>query len=169
MAIEIREVSPDDAEELIAYVQALANEPGLDMPLQPDEFTMTVEQEREFLADATASENSTFIVAVADGRIVGACNLRGGSRRAMRHSGSMGISVAKGWRDQGIGNALMTRLVEWARETGIITRIELLVYCRNARAIHLYKKHGFEIEGTRRRAVFQEGQYLDGYTMALLL
>jgi len=165
----IREATPDDAAELIAYVQALANEPDIDIPLEPGEFTLTVEQEREFLEGATAADNSVFLVAVEDGRIVGACNVRGGHRRAMRHSASLGISVAKGWRGQGIGNALMGRLIEWARRGGVITRIELLVYCRNARAIHLYEKHGFEIEGTRRRAVFQDGEYLDGYTMALLL
>jgi putative acetyltransferase len=33
-------------------------------------------------------------------------------------------------------------------------------------AIHLYQKHGFVIEGTRRAEAFRDGQFVDGYEMA---
>ena len=38
----------------------------------------------------------------------------------------------------------------------------------HARAIHLYKNFGFEIEGTRRALSFREGEYVDAYAMARL-
>ena len=68
-----------------------------------------------------------------------------------------------------MGSALIRALIDWARAPGIVTRIELRVYARNARAIHVYEKLGFEREGLRRRAIFQDGEYQDDLLMALLL
>jgi RimJ/RimL family protein N-acetyltransferase len=81
----------------------------------------------------------------------------------------LGISVKQGWRDRGVGTALIRALIDWARATGIITRIELRVYARNAHAIHVYEKFGFEVEGRRRRVILEDGAYLDDLLMGLLL
>jgi putative acetyltransferase len=47
-----------------------------------------------------------------------------------------------------------------------ITRLELEVYTDNAPAIALYKKFGFEVEGTLREYALRDGQYVDSYLMA---
>jgi len=39
----------------------------------------------------------------------------------------------------------------------------------NARAIRLYKRMGFAIEGTKRQALLVNGTYVDEYYMAKLL
>ena len=49
-----------------------------------------------------------------------------------------------------------------------IRRVELDVYTDNLRAVHLYKKFGFEIEGVRRSLAFRDGEYVDAYHMARL-
>lgn len=169
MQITIREAQPSDAEQLIAYVQRLSEEPDINIPLAPGEFNLTVEEERDFVADHSASDNSIFLVAEAGSQIVGALNCQGGKRQATRHAVTLGMSVRNGWRNQGIGSALMARAVEWAKNTETVTRIELIVYARNEAAIHLYKKFGFEVEGRRRRTIYQYGEYLDDLVMALLL
>jgi RimJ/RimL family protein N-acetyltransferase len=165
----IREARPEDAEELIAYVKRISEEPGVAIVLEPGEFKLTLEQEQQFIADRAAEDNSLFLVAEAGGEIVGSLTLRGGGRRAIHHESVLGITVKKEWRGQGVGNTLMASAVDWARRSGVITRIELQVFTSNAAAIHLYQKHGFEIEGRRRRAVFREGLYHDNYVMGLLL
>jgi RimJ/RimL family protein N-acetyltransferase len=44
------------------------------------------------------------------------------------------------------------------------------VYAANAPAIALYRKHGFDIEGTRRRAMqWKPGEWHDDHLMARLL
>ena len=63
----------------------------------------------------------------------------------------------------------MAYAVDWARRSGVITRIELQVFTSNTVAINLYQKHGFEIEGRGRKAVFREGKYQDDYVMGLLI
>ena len=78
------------------------------------------------------------------------------------------MSVARPWRGQGIGTLLMARAVDWARASGVVRRIELKVFVRNVRAIHLYEKFGFVVEGRHRQAVYRYGEYVDLLTMALL-
>jgi len=137
--------------------------------VEPGEFRHTVESEAAILADFAASENSVFLVAESGGKIVGVLNCRGGSRRAVRHAAMLGISVDRDWRGKGIGSQLMARAIQWAKGTGIIKRIELAVFERNSVAIQIYQKFGFEVEGKRRKAIFRDGEYLDGLMMALLL
>jgi RimJ/RimL family protein N-acetyltransferase len=165
----IREARPDDAERLIAYIQRLIAEPDINLPLAPGEFKYTVEEEQQILAKYAAADNAIFLIAEVEGCLVGELNCRGGQRQATRHTAILGMSVAEGWRGQGVGSALMTRAVEWARGTGVIRRIELMVYTRNQAAIQLYQKFGFQVEGRRQRAIYQQGEYLDDLMMALLL
>jgi RimJ/RimL family protein N-acetyltransferase len=165
----IREARPDDAAQLIAYIRQLVAEPGINIPLAPGEFALSVEEEREFLAKSAAAPNSIFLMAEVDGEIVGEINCRGGTRQATRHAVTLGISVRQERRGQGLGEALMASAIAWAKQTRIVTRIELQVYARNEPAIHLYRKFGFEVEGRRRRVIFQDGEYLDDLIMALII
>jgi RimJ/RimL family protein N-acetyltransferase len=164
----IREAHPDDANQLVALVHRLSEEPDVDILLGPGEFTLTVEQERALLADYAASPNSIYLVAEIDGQIAGMLNATGGKRRANTHVATLGISIDKPWRNQGLGRALMARAIEWAAATTSITRLELMVFARNQHAIHLYQQFGFELEGRRRQAVYKDGQYLDDLLMARL-
>lgn len=162
----IREATPDDAAQLIAYVQTLDAEPDSMIPRAPGEFQVTVEQERQLLAEYAAKDNSIYLVAEIEGRIVGVLSCDGGTRQATRHNASFGISVAKEERNKGIGTALLSHLVKWAKGTGIIRRLELEVYAHNAPAIHLYRKFEFIEEGQRHNAYWQHGECIDGVLMA---
>ena len=135
----------------------------------PDEFDLSVEEEEKILSDCLASENSIMLLAEAGSNIVGQLGLRGSRRRALRHAAELGMMVSRDWRGQGIGTALMEHAIAWARGSGVLKRLELKVYTRNQRAIHLYEKSGFQVEGRRQRAVWQDGEWLDDYLMALLL
>ncbi|MCS7072393.1 MAG: GNAT family N-acetyltransferase [Anaerolinea sp.] len=77
--------------------------------------------------------------------------------------------MRRDWRDRGVGTALMQTAIDWARASPVVQRVQLEVYARNARAIHLYEKFGFEHEGCKRRLYIQDGQPLDMLIMALIL
>ena len=49
-----------------------------------------------------------------------------------------------------------------------IKRLELTVHTANARAVDLYQRSGFEIEGTRRSSMLVDGVYTDEYLMSLI-
>ena len=168
MDVIVRQARPEDAEQVIALVQRITSEPGISVLTGPGEFDMTVEQEQQFFRDCAAADNQVYLVAEVEGRIVGLLTCQGGKRQAVRHAATLGMSVAKEWRNQGVGSKLMARAVEWARDTGVVTRIELRVFTRNVAAIHLYEKFGFEVEGRLRRAVYRDGEYHDNLVMGLL-
>ena len=166
----VREAVPDDAAALIAHVHRLCEEPDLCITLDRGEFTLTEAEERAFVADLAAAPNSVGLVAEStEGSVIGLLIAQGGKRRATRHEAVIAISVATGWRGRGVGTALMSRCVEWAKATGIVTRIELKVFTRNAPAIALYERFGFVTEGVCRRSVFRGGRYEDNRVMALLI
>lgn len=169
MEVIIREAQPSDAAQIVAYVNQLIEEPNSNLEMSPGEFMHTVEEEAGILAEFAASENSVYLVADVNGKIVGNLNCKGSNRKAIRHAVTLGMSVDEAYRNQGIGSQLMACAIEWAKGTGIVKRIELAVFERNTIAIRLYLKFGFEIEGKRRKAGFRDGAYHDGLIMALLL
>ena len=53
----------------------------------------------------------------------------------------------KAYWNQGLGQILLEEGIEWAHSTGVLRKLVLNVQVpRNERAVHLYKKLGFEIE-----------------------
>jgi RimJ/RimL family protein N-acetyltransferase len=169
----IREARREDAAQLVEFVTRLSQEKGIYILIQEGEFTMTVEEEADLLESFAATDNMAYFVAEAitkdGGQIVGGLNIRGGKRRSTRHSGMLGISIGAGWRNQGIGSRMMEAAIQWARASGVITRLELMVFAENQPAIHLYEKYGFQVEGQLRKAIYREGAYHDDLVMGLLL
>jgi len=106
------------------------------------------------------------LVAVSgDGRVIGLLGLQVGHGR-IAHVGHIGMMVHPDFFNQGVGSALMKAAIDLADKWLDLTRLDLEVYVDNAAAIHLYEKHGFEIEGTLRRYAFRDGEYVDSYVMA---
>jgi putative acetyltransferase len=169
MIISVREARPDDAVELLSYLHRVLAEPGINLINTPEEFKLSVEEEARFLADMAGAVNSLYLVAEHEGVIIRQVILLGGKRRSIRHATTLGITIAKEWRGQGVGRRLMDEAIAYARSSGVIKRIELQVFVRNQPAIHLYEQCGFETEGVLRRAVYRDDEYLDEYVMALLL
>lgn len=83
-----------------------------------------------------------------------------------RHCAVMAITVRKDCQGQGIGKALMQKMLDFADTWLLLGRIELQVFANNEKAIALYEKMGFEKEGLMKRAVIQNGQYADEWMMA---
>jgi len=165
----IREATPDDAAQILVHNELITNEPSNGITRSPGE-VMTLEEERTFLADCLASDNAIFLIAVLPtGEVIGVSGLHGGRRKAVRHNGGVGISVNLEWRDKGVGTDLLQHIIEWAKASNTIKRIELEVMAHNARAIHVYEKLGFKMEGKRLAAMYKEGHYIDIYVMGLLL
>lgn len=165
----VRHAEPLDARGYITLIKDILNEtPRVDTPYAPDEFNPTFERIRDRISEVRATDNSLFLVAEADRAIVGALTCGGGTLQADRHMTALGVYVAREWRDKGVGNALMAKVVAWAKASPVVERVELEVYARNARAIHLYEKYGFEHEGRKRRLYYQDGEPMDMLIMALL-
>jgi RimJ/RimL family protein N-acetyltransferase len=77
------------------------------------------------------------------------------------------IAESKNW-SKGYGLEATELMVRYAFSTLNLNRLQLHVLCKNERAVHVYKKAGFQIEGTLRKAMYFENKYHDFYVMGLL-
>jgi putative acetyltransferase len=108
------------------------------------------------------------LVAWVDEEVVGHLGLETVTRPRRRHVGEIGMAVRDDWQGKGVGSALMEAALDLADNWLNLTRVELSVYVDNAAGVALYKKFGFEIEGTHRRFAFRGGEFVDAYSMARL-
>ena len=60
-------------------------------------------------------------------------------------------------------------LIDWARKSGSVKKINLRVRTDNTRAIQLYERKGFVHEGTISREVVLDDTYFDRHWMGLEL
>ena len=101
-------------------------------------------------------------------KVIGTAGLNVFANNRLRHSASIGIMVHRDYQGNGIGRKLMETLLDVSDNWLMLVRVELSVFIDNQKAIELYKKLGFEIEGTKRKAGIRGGQYIDEYIMARL-
>jgi putative acetyltransferase len=128
-----------------------------------------VEAWRRRLESRANEQDHLHLLALADGAVIGSAGLHSLAwtpRR--RHVAGLGIAVAAAWQGKGLGDELMRRLLEWADNWAGYLRIELSVYVDNARAIALYRRHGFVDEGISRAHALRDGLYVDSLMMARL-
>ncbi len=125
---------------------------------------------RQRLSDSTAlGKPDIGLVAELDGEVVATAGLHPvGAALRRRHAMTIGISVARHAQGKGVGRALMQALCDYADNWAGVLRIELTVFDDNARAIALYRKFGFELEGTHRGFAIRDGVYATALTMARL-
>ncbi len=165
--IKITNARPEDAEELIDYMQQVFGETEF-LLREPEEFEMTVEEEKEFLKNMNQSEKNIFIIARVDGRIAGNLGFTGSELNRYSHQGEFGMSVLKEYWGNGIGSLLIEPLIDWAREQDI-TRISLRVDENNQRGRKLYEKFGFQQEGIlRNKKRLADGNYRNEIIMSRL-
>jgi putative acetyltransferase len=109
--------------------------------------------------------NDHVFVAELDGRVVAQAGLHVREGK-MRHSAWVGIAVHDAFYGRGVGRALMEKLLDLADRWLGLLRVDLTVVANNTRAIGLYEKLGFVLEGTQRKASYYDGQYWDVLCMA---
>lgn len=126
------------------------------------------QREAEFDAQQTEPDPATVALIIeADGRVVGDINLF--HYDAKNRNASIGLSI---WRredrDRGYGSDAMRALMRWGFREFNLHRIELSVAPENERALHLYAKLGFAMEGRRRESAYADGHYNDEIIMGVL-
>ena len=98
------------------------------------------------LKEELESPNSKYIIAKTnDDEIIGFA----GIKIIVDTADIMNIVVKKSWRNQGVGNLLLTNLVSLCKELNL-SSLSLEVNEDNIPAIHLYKKFGFKQIGLRK-------------------
>jgi ribosomal protein S18 acetylase RimI-like enzyme len=114
--------------------------------------------------DAVRPRN-LFLVAVADTRIVGFSRCEGSDLKRFSHKVEFGVCVLKDYWGYGIGKNLLKESIAWA-DSNKIRKVTLNVLETNHKAIELYKKLGFEVEGILKNdKILSDGKYYNTIVM----
>jgi putative acetyltransferase len=160
--IEVRAARAEDFEALARlYADRNAYSQTLQLPFPSQELW------RKRLAQHDDTHHA--LVATVSGELVGNLGLTRLTRARRAHVGEIGMGVRDAWQGKGVGTALMEAALDLADNWLGLRRIELRVYADNERAIALYRKFGFETEGTHRAYAIRDGVFVDSLSMARVI
>lgn len=158
----VRPARPEDAERFAAIVAAVAAEGDtilMEAPVDVAAFSLRVRQ--------TIRDPDHLLLMLVDGDdVVGCLGLHPTSAEGVS---TLGMAVLEASRGRGGGGALLEAALDAAGERRI-HKVELEVFCENARAIGLYASRGFAVEGVRREHhLRRDGSRRSTLLMALLI
>jgi RimJ/RimL family protein N-acetyltransferase len=125
-----------DAPHLCRYLEAIWADPGQFHVTGPGEVQLTPEREAAWIQAHLDAPAQLALVADIAGQIVGLLERDAPPRRRLAHTAELSISIAAGWREQGIGRLLIEASLAWARARPHLEKVRLTVIATNARAIH---------------------------------
>ncbi len=163
--VVLRSAQITDAENLINYLKITAAETPW-LIREPEEVTLSFEQERSFIQRIMDSDRELMLVAIVDGKHAGNCSLmQAGEFKRYRHRCDVAIALYREYCGRGIGKIMMETVLKTAKELGY-EQAELEVIADNESAIALYEKLGFENYGRfPNRMKYRDGKYADAYWM----
>lgn len=163
----IRRAVSDDAEALLSYLNRVGGESD-NLLFGTNGFRdFPIAQEIEHIHAANSGKNA-FLIGIDNGAIVATAMLSVFGRERIAHRGTVALSVAKSYWHRGIGTAMLSEIIGYARNSGIAV-LELTVREDNVHAIALYKKLGFVQIGIYKKYVCIDGRYYTSLLMNLYL
>ncbi|MDI6878716.1 MAG: GNAT family protein [Desulfitobacteriaceae bacterium] len=162
----LREAVKEDAPELVTYLHKIGGESDF-LTFGYGELSVSVNDEEALLEDSRNAQNKIMILALVGDKIIGNLHFTGGGRARIKHTGEFGVSVLKDYWNQGIGTALVQELIQWAKASNVIRKLNLRVRSDNESAIRIYEKLGFIKEGFITREFFISEQFYNSIHMGL--
>jgi RimJ/RimL family protein N-acetyltransferase len=164
----IEQPSVENAEEIIEYSKNIFSSTDQVLTI-PEEYTITVEDEIEWIKNINNNPNSLLLIAKLNNKIIVFLFFIHNSKKKTSHTGEFGVNVHPEYQGTGVGHKLVETLLKWARQNEQIEKVVLQVFATNENAIKLYKKLGFIEEGRHIKAIKQlDGEYVDIVQMYIL-
>ena len=164
----LRSPIKEDAQAMINYLNIIGGESDF-ITFGENEFSMSVEAEQDYIERINSMDNSKNVLIIIEDEIVGIASITSVQKERMKHNGTLGISIRKKYWDIGLGNEIMTYLIDWAKSNKITKKINLLVREDNIRGVKLYEKFGFEKEGLLKKDICVNGVYYNTIAMGLYI
>jgi len=163
----IRKAVDSDAEQLSMLRVTIDGETEY-LDREKGEAYIDVPAFREIIRRDTEKSNNLFLVAEMQGELVGFARCQGYDLHRFSYKVEFGVCVLKRYWRIGIGTNLLEGAIQWA-DRNEIRKITLTVVETNEKAIALYRKYGFEIEGVLREdRLHSDGKYYNTIVMGRL-
>ncbi|UOQ46638.1 GNAT family N-acetyltransferase [Gracilibacillus caseinilyticus] len=161
----IRSAQESDAKELVQVRLQMDGETE-NMDREKGEAYLDEAAFRQLIRDDRKYESHLFLVAEMNGNIAGFSRCEGNELKRLAHKVEFGVGVLREYWGYGIGRQLLEESIQWAWAHADIKKMQLSVLETNDRAIALYKKLGFEVEGQLKQdKLLSDGKYYDTILM----
>lgn len=154
----------EDAEEIVTFYNRVGGETSY-LSFEKDEYPLSVEEQKAAIELNQLDSNQLMLIVKQEGKIIAIGTMVTSHKIKARHVTELGIVVQKVSQSEGIGTELMKRLMKWAREQPNLTKIRLDTRADNVKAVSLYLRMGFVVEGTLKKDTYWNEQYYDLYIM----
>ena len=162
----LRSPREEDIPSTLDYLRQSAGETEFILRYPEECGKYTPEKEQALFERVNASPSEAMIMAVADGRVIGNCDISFYTGMKTRHRATVGIALLKDYWNQGIGTRMFEEMIRIAYANPEITQMELDFVEGNVRARRLYEKMGFRITGVHPDAIrLRDGTMLNEYSM----
>lgn len=161
----IRLPEKGDLDQLLSYINELIDE---DTTILMNK-KVGRKEEREYLSGllkAIKGKEGFNLLAFFGSKLVANVSVERKKHR-QGHLGVLGISVIKGFRNEGLGTELLKQAIILSKNFLKLKVLVLSTFAVNQRAIHLYQKMGFKKCGRWPKGVFYKGKYIDDNLMYL--
>lgn len=164
MAYRIRPATADDA----AAICRIYNQGIEDRIATLETELRTPEERRRWLLERSP-RHPVIVAEVPQAVVVGWGSLNVfNPRDAYRYVADFSVYVERAWRGQGVGSALLARLIQLACEHGF-HKMVLSAFPWNKAGMALYRKFGFRPVGIYREQGLLDGRWVDTVVMEKIL
>ncbi|GGE41097.1 GCN5 family N-acetyltransferase [Pullulanibacillus camelliae] len=165
--MRIRAVEVSDAAQFLQLSQTLDRESTF-MLYEPGERQLTIDEQKEALQSIVEDTSKHLIVAEDGETLVGFVMVIGNGLKRISHRAAIVIGILSAYQGKGLGRKLLAAAEKKAKESGV-HRLELTVMAQNKRALWLYSRSGFNVEGIRRKAIKLEESFMDEFYMSKMI
>ena len=127
----------------------------------------TAEDATKWVAHCLGQDPPRDLVVEVDGQFAGVCGIEVGEGVG-EFTGHVGYWLGEQYWDRGIATEVIAGFLVYIWETFDVKRLQAEVFAWNPASARVLEKNGFVREGTRRKAIFKDGELIDEHIYALL-
>ncbi len=166
--VVLREATKKDAQAIIDFYNLVGGE-TVYLSFGKNEYKVDVKQQENMIETTNSSNNNTMILATINEEIIGIGTISSNQKKKGKHVGILGIVITDKYCNLGLGKLMMDELINWCKGNDITKKITLVVSQDNPRAIALYEKCGFEIEGILKNEIYIDGDFFNLVSMGMII
>lgn len=161
----LRNIKSDDFDMVQEYLDKFSYE-----TIFTNQYPNQPKRNKEKMVKKYESEHSFFIGTFYQDKVVGSASIQilKPDHPWLCKTAGFGIGFLNDFHGFGLGSTIMKKLEDWAIKKSM-ARIEGSVRATNTKAISLYIKCGFEIEGLRKKTAFINDRWHNEYIIAKIL
>ncbi|UUE16981.1 GNAT family N-acetyltransferase [Leuconostoc mesenteroides] len=166
VAYKIRPVVTADVTQLVRVRKQIDSETE-NMDRTPEESVFTSEDFTTLIQNDEKHMNLFIVVEIAN-QIVGFARVERNTLHRFKHQAEIGLGILREYWSLKIGQNILKYIIEWSSNQRLM-KLNLKVLSTNDRAIHTYKKLGFQQEGILKYdKLLSDNKYYDTLIMAKL-